>query len=114
VSFTNFACDEYNSAYFELAFNWENGHRETRIVNTDSSGFSRFMLLVPELKNGEKAASLSYKIGSFPYRNCYDLANYDGTKHSSTDDDFYGQFCLDLYENPCPVCYPDRKPLSNL
>ena len=114
MSFTNFACDEYNSAYFELAFNWENGHRETRIVNKDSSGFSRFMLLVPELKNGEKAASLSYKIGSFPYRNCYDLANYDGTKHSSTDDDFYGQFRLDLYENPCPVCYPDRKPLSNL
>ena len=112
VSFTNFACDEYDCAYFELTFKWENGHTETRIVRTDSSSFSRFMLLVPELDNGEKATSLSYEIGGFPSRNCYDLADYDGTKHTSTEDDFYREFRLDYYENPCQVCHPDRKPID--
>ena len=112
MSFTNFACDEYDCAYFELTFKWENGHTETRNVRTDSSSFSRFMLLVPELDNGEKATSLSYEIGGFPSRNCYDLANYDGTKHTSTEDDFYGEFRLDFYENPCQVCHPDRKPID--
>ena len=112
MSFTNFACDEYDCAYFELTFKWENGHTETRNVRTDSSSFSRFMLLVPELDNGEKATSLSYEIGGFPSRNCYDLADYDGTKHTSTEDDFYGEFRLDFYENPCQVCHPDRKPID--
>jgi hypothetical protein len=70
------------------------------------------MLLVPELDNGEKATSLSYEIGGFPSRNCYDLADYDGTKHTSTEDDFYGEFRLDFYENPCQVCHPDRKPID--
>merc|ERR1712008_479584 len=112
VSFTNFACDEYDCAYFELTFKWENGYTETRNVRTDSSSFSRFMLLVPELDNGEKATSLSYEIGGFPSKNCYDLADYDGTKHVSTEDDFYGEFRLDFYENPCQVCHPDRKPID--
>ena len=112
MSFTNFACDEYDCAYFELTFKWENGHTETRNVRTDSSSFSRFMLLVPELDNGEKATSLSYEIGGFPSRNCYDLVNYDGTKHTSTEDDFYKEFRLDFYENPCQVCHPDRKPID--
>ena len=112
MSFTNFACDEYDCAYFELIFKWENGHTETRNVRTDSSSFSRFMLLVPELDNGEKATSLSYEIGGFPSRNCYDLADYDGTKHTSTEDDFYKEFRLDFYENPCQVCHPDRKPID--
>ena len=112
VSFTNFACDEYDCAYFELTFKWENGQTETRNVRTDSSSFSRFMLLVPELDNGEKATSLSYEIGGFPSRNCYDLADYDGTKHTSTEDDFYKEFRLDFYENPCQVCHPDRKPID--
>ena len=70
------------------------------------------MLLVPKLDNGEKATSLSYEIGGFPSRNCYDLADYDGTKHTSTEDDFYGEFRLDYYENPCQVCHPDRKPID--
>jgi hypothetical protein len=112
VSFTNFACDEYDCAYFELTFKWENGHTETRNVRADSSSFSRFMLLVPELDNREKATSLSYEIGGFPSRNCYDLADYDGTKHTSTEDDFYREFRLDFYENPCQVCHPDRKPID--
>ena len=112
MSFTNFACDEYDCAYFELTFKWENGYTKTRNVRTDSSSFSRFMLLVPELDNGEKATSLSYEIGGFPSRNCYDLADYDGTKHTSTEDDFYREFCLDYYENPCQVCHPDRKPID--
>ena len=112
MSFTNFACDEYDCAYFELTFKWENGHTETRNVRTDSSSFSRFMLLVPELDNGEKATSLSYEIGGFPSRNCYDLADYDGTKHTSTEGDFYREFRLDFYENPCQVCHPDRKPID--
>ena len=112
MSFTNFACDEYDCAYFELTFKWENGHTETRNVRTDSSSFSRFMLLVPELDNGEKATSVSYEIGGFPSRNCYDLANYNGTKQTSTEDDFYGEFRLDFYENPCQVCHPDRKPID--
>ena len=54
------------------------------------------MLLVPELDNGEKATSLSYEIGGFPSRNCYDLADYDGTKHTSTEGGFYREFCLDF------------------
>ena len=112
MSFTNFACDEYDCAYFELTFKWENGQTETRNVRTDSSSFSRFMLLVPELDNGEKATSLSYEIGGFPSRNCYDLADYDGTKHTSTEDDFYKEFRFDFYENPCQVCHPDRKPID--
>ena len=112
MSFTNFACDEYDCAYFEITFKWNNGHTETRNIRADSSSFSRFMLLVPELDNGEKATSLSYEIGGFPSRNCYDLANYDGTKHTSTEDDFYGEFRLDYYENPCQVCHPDRKPID--
>ena len=112
MSFTNFACDEYDCAYFELTFKWENGHTETRNVRTDSSSFSRFMLLVPELDNGEKATSLSYEIGGFPSRNCYDLADYDGTKQTSTEDDFYNEFRLDFYENPCQICHPDRKPID--
>ena len=112
MSFTNFACDEYDCAYFELTFKWENGHTEGRNVRTDSSSFSRFMVLVPKLDNGEKATSLSYEIGGFPSRNCYDLANYNGTKHTSTEDDFYGEFRLDYYENPCQVCHPDRKPID--
>ena len=112
MSFTNFACDEYDCAYFEITFKWENGHTETNNVRADSSSFSRFMLLVPELDNGEKATSLSYEIGGFPSRNCYDLADYDGTKHTSTEDDFYREFRLDYYENPCQVCHPDRKPID--
>ena len=112
MSFTNFACDEYDCAYFEITFKWENGHTEMKNLRADSSSFSRFMLLVPELDNGEKATSLSYEIGGFPSRNCYDLADYDGTKHTSTEDDFYGEFRLDFYENPCQVCHPDRKPID--
>ena len=112
MSFTNFACDEYDCAYFELTFKWENGHTETRNVRADSSSFSRFMLLVPELDNGEKATSLSYEVGGFPSRNCYDLADYDGTKQTSTEDDFYNEFRLDFYENPCQICHPDRKPID--
>ena len=112
MSFTNFACDEYDCAYFEITFKWKNGQTETRNVRTDSSSFSRFMVLVPKLDNGEKATSLSYEIGGFPSRNCYDLANYNGTKHTSTEDDFYGEFRLDYYENPCQVCHPDRKPID--
>ena len=112
MSFTNFACDEYDCAYFEITFKWENGHTEMKNLRADSSSFSRFMLLVPELDNGEKATSLSYEIGGFPSRNCYDLADYNGTKHTSTEDDFYREFHLDYYENPCQVCHPDRKPID--
>ena len=33
-------------------------------------------------------------------------------KHTTTADDFYGEFRLDFYENPCQVCHPDRKPID--
>ena len=110
VSFTNFACDEYDGAYFEITFRFENGQTQTEEVFTDSSSFSRFMLIVPELTNGKKAKSVSYEVGSSPATNCYDLKRYDGSKHSSTKDEFYKQFrCNDYGSRRCPVCYPDQQ-----
>jgi len=110
VSFTNFACDEYDGAYFEITFRFENGQTQTEEVFTDSSSFSRFMLIVPVLKNGKKAKSVSYEVGSSPATNCYDLKRYDGSKHSSTKDEFYKQFrCNDYGSRRCPVCYPDQQ-----
>jgi len=110
VSFTNFACDEYDGAYFEITFRFENGQTQTEEVFTDSSSFSRFMLIVPELMNGKKAKSVSYEVGSSPATNCYDLKRYDGSKHSSTKDEFYKQFrCNDYGSRRCPVCYPDQE-----
>jgi len=110
VSFTNFACDEYDGAYFEITFRFENGQTQTEEVFTDSSSFSRFMLIVPELMNGKKAESVSYEVGSSPATNCYDLKRYDGSKHSSTNDEFYKQFrCNDYGSRRCPVCYPDQQ-----
>ena len=110
VSFTNFACDEYDGAYFEITFRFENGQTQTEEVFTDSSSFSRFMLIVPELMNGKKAKSVSYEVGSSPATNCYDLKRYDGSKHSSTNDEFYKQFrCNDYGSRRCPVCYPDQQ-----
>ena len=110
VSFTNFACDEYDGAYFEITFRFENGQTQIEEVFTDSSSFSRFMLIVPELMNGKKAKSVSYEVGSSPATNCYDLKRYDGSKHSSTNDEFYKQFrCNDYGSRRCPVCYPDQQ-----
>jgi len=110
VSFTNFACDEYDGAYFEITFRFENGQTQTEEVFTDSSSFSRFMVIVPELMNGKKAKSVSYEVGSSPATNCYDLKRYDGSKHSSTEDEFYKQFrCNDYGSRRCPVCYPDQE-----
>ena len=110
VSFTNFACDEYDGAYFEITFRFENGQTQTEEVFTDSSSLSRFMLIVPVLKNGKKAKSVSYQVGSSPATNCYDLKRYDGSKHSSTKDEFYKQFrCNDYGSRRCPVCYPDQQ-----
>jgi len=110
VSFTNFACDEYDGAYFEITFRFENGQTQTEEVFTDSSSLSRFMLIVPKLKNGQKAKSVSYEVGSSPATNCYDLKRYDGSKHSSTKDEFYKQFrCNDYGSRRCPVCYPDQQ-----
>jgi hypothetical protein len=110
VSFTNFACDEYDGAYFEITFRFENEQTQTEEVFTDSSSFSRFMVIVPKLKNGEKAKSVSYQVGSSPATNCYDLKRYDGSKHSSTNDEFYKQFrCNDYGSRRCPVCYPDQQ-----
>merc|ERR1739848_166477 len=83
---------------------------QTEEVFTDSSSFSRFMLIVPELKNGKKAKSVSYEVGSSPATNCYDLKRYDGSKHSSTNDEFYKKFrCNDYGSRRCPVCYPDQQ-----
>merc|ERR1712203_721636 len=60
--------------------------------------------------NGKKAKSVSYEIGSSPATNCYDLKRYDGSKHSSTEDEFYKQFrCNDYGSRRCPVCYPDQE-----
>merc|ERR1740129_995215 len=110
VSFTNFACDEYDGAYFEISFRFENGQTQTEEVFTDSSSFSRFMIIVPKLNNGKKAESVSYEVGSSPATNCYDLKRYDGSKHSSTEDEFYKQFrCNDYGSRRCPVCYPDQQ-----
>ena len=110
VSFTNFACDEYDGAYFEITFRFENGQTQTEEVFTDSSSFSRFMVIVPKLKNGSGAQSVSYEVGSSPATNCYDLKRYDGSKHSSTKDEFYKQFrCNDYGSRRCPVCYPDQQ-----
>jgi len=110
VSFTNFACDEYDGAYFEITFRFENGQTQTEEVFTDSSSFSRFMVIVPELKNGSRAKSVSYQVGSSPATNCYDLKRYDGSKHSSTKDEFYKKFrCNDYGSRRCPVCYPDQE-----
>merc|ERR1739838_1206784 len=110
VSFTNFACDEYDGAYFEITFRFENGQTQTEEVFTDSSSFSRFMVIVPKLKNGSRAQSVSYQVGSSPATNCYDLKRYDGSKHSSTKDEFYKQFrCNDYGSRRCPVCYPDQQ-----
>merc|ERR1739838_539474 len=110
VSFTNFACDEYDGAYFEITFRFENGQTQTEEVFTDSSSFSRFMIIVPKLNNGIRAKSVSYQVGSSPATNCYDLKRYDGSKHSSTKDEFYKQFrCNDYGSRRCPVCYPDQQ-----
>merc|ERR1711956_118749 len=106
----NFACDEYDGAYFEITFRFENGQTQTEDVFTDSSSFSRFMVIVPELKNGSRAKSVSYEVGSSPSTNCYDLKRYDGSKHSSTKDEFYKKFrCNDYGSRRCPVCYPDQE-----
>jgi len=110
VSFTNFACDEYDGAYFEITFRFENGQTQTEDVFTDSSSFSRFMVIVPKLKNGSRAKSVSYQVGSSPATNCYDLKRYDGSKHSSTKDEFYKKFrCNDYGSRRCPMCYPDQQ-----
>jgi len=110
VSFTNFACDEYDGAYFEITFRFENGQTQNEEVFTDSSSFSRFMVIVPKLNNGNRAKSVSYEVGSSPATNCYDLKKYDGSKHSSTEDEFYKQFrCNDYGSRRCPVCYPDQQ-----
>merc|ERR1740129_51247 len=110
VSFTNFACDEYDGAYFEISFRFENGQTQTEEVFTNSSSLSRFMLIVPTLNNGIRAKSVSYEVGNSPASNCYDLKRYDGSKHSSTKDEFYKQFrCNDYGSRRCPVCYPDQQ-----
>ena len=110
VSFTNFACDEYDGAYFEITFRFENGQTQTEEAFTDSSSFSRFMVIVPKLTNGSSAKSVSYQVGSSPATNCYDLKRYDGSKHSSTEDEFYKKFrCNDYGSRRCPVCYPDQQ-----
>jgi len=106
LSFTNFACDEYDGAYFEITFLFENGQTHTEEIHADSSSLSRFMLIVPKQVDGTKAKSVSYHIGTSPATNCYDLKNYDGSKHSSTEDDFYREFRCVEYE--CPVCYLDQ------
>ena len=37
------------------------------------------------------------------------MKRYDGSKHSSTKDEFYEQFrCNDYGSRRCPVCYPDQ------
>merc|ERR1740129_450515 len=60
--------------------------------------------------NGKKAESVSYEVGSSPATNCYDLKRYDGSKHSSTNDEFYKQFRRNDYgSRRCPVCYPDQQ-----
>merc|ERR1740129_1621834 len=60
--------------------------------------------------NGKKAESVSYEVGSSPATNCYDLKRYDGSKHSSTIDEFYKQFRRNDYgSRRCPVCYPDQQ-----
>ena len=68
------------------------------------------MIIVPKLNNGSRAKSVSYQVGSSPAANCYDLKRYDGSKHSSTKDEFYKQFrCNDYGSRRCPVCYPDQQ-----
>ena len=110
VSFTNFACDEYDGAYFDIIFKWEDGHEENQGVSTNSSSFSRFMLIVPEKDNGEKATSVSYEVAGQPSKNCYNLAKYDGSKHTSTEEEYYRRFRYnDWGGRRCPVCYPDEQ-----
>merc|ERR1712008_56919 len=93
-----------------MGFRFENEQTKTEEVFTDSSSFSRFMVIVPKLKNGSRAKSVSYQVGSSPATNCYDLKRYDGSKHSSTKDEFYKQFrCNDYGSRRCPVCYPDQE-----
>ena len=68
------------------------------------------MIIVPKLNNGSRAKSVSYQVGSSPAANCYDLKRYDGSKHSSTKDEFYKQFrCNDYGSRRCPVCFPDQQ-----
>merc|ERR1712008_459851 len=63
-----------------------------------------------KLKNGSRAQSVSYQVGSSPATSCYDLKRYDGSKHCSTKDEFYKKFrCNDYGSRRCPVCYPDQE-----
>ena len=110
VSFTNFACDEYDGAYFDIIFKWEDGYEENQGISTNSSAFSRFMHVVPEKDNREKATSVSYEVAGQPSKNCYNLAKYDGSKHTSTEEEYYRKFRYnDWGGRRCPVCYPGEQ-----
>ena len=68
------------------------------------------MLIVPEKDNGEKATSVSYEVAGQPSKNCYNLAKYDGSKHTSTEEEYYRKFRYnDWGGRRCPVCYPDEQ-----
>ena len=68
------------------------------------------MLVVPEKDNGEKATSVSYEVAGQPSKNCYNLAKYDGSKHTSTEEEYYRKFRYnDWGGRRCPVCYPDEQ-----
>ena len=53
------------------------------------------MLIIPEKDNGEKATSVSYEVAGQPSKNCYNLAKYDGSKHTSTEEKYYRTFRYD-------------------
>ena len=68
------------------------------------------MLIIPEKDNGEKATSVSYEVAGQPSKNCYNLAKYDGSKHTSTEEEYYRKFRYnDWGGRRCPVCYPDEQ-----
>ena len=68
------------------------------------------MLVVPEKDNGEKATSVSYEVAGQPSKNCYNLEKYDGSKHTSTEEEYYRKFRYnDWGGRRCPVCYPDEQ-----
>ena len=77
------------------------------------------MHVVPEKDNREKATSVSYEVAGQPSKNCYNLAKYDGSKHTSTEEEYYRKFRYnDWGGRRCPVSYPDEQyrgsPLSTI
>lgn len=88
VAFTNTACDEYDGKCFQIVFVTNSGQTLPKDVYATSSGFSRFMLKIPDI-NGERPTKLWYFTGIDYCRNCYDLTTYNGEKRTSTADEYY-------------------------